>query len=329
MHHLTIYKRLFYDSDCYKSGTIQRQRGVQVHSTGANNPNLRRYVQPDDGRLGLNPNNNSHNRPGNVCASAYIGKLRDGTVATYQALPWDMRCWLSGSGKNGNANKLGYAGFEICEDALHDEGYFLAAMNQAILLTAHLCQLFDTTPDAIVKETPQVPALAVMDHQELHTVGLASNHGDVRHWMRNFGWTMDLFREKVAEAMREGVEVEYIDCDKEEGDDKVTLLKRGSVGPAVKALQELLNKCGYNCGNADGIFGEKTEEAVKNFQRDHGLEADGIAGEKTQDELAFEAAIDRNPDSVTVTRAWLTEMKTFLALALQDIEKAMKGGDDA
>ena len=329
MRHLTIYKRLFYDSDCYKAGTIQRQRGVQVHSTGANNPNLRRYVQPDDGRIGVNPNNNSHNKAGNVCASAYIGKMKDGTVAVYQTLPWDMRCWLSGSGKNGNANRLGYAGFEICEDGLHDEGYFLAVMEQAILLTAHLCQLFDTTPDAVVKETPEGPALAVMDHQELHKVGLASNHGDVRHWMRNFGWTMDLFREKVAEAMREGVEVEYIDCDKEEGDDKVTLLKRGSVGPAVKALQELLNKCGYNCGNADGIFGEKTEEAVKNFQRDHGLEADGIAGEKTQDELAFEAAIDRNPDSVTVTRAWLTEMKTFLALALQDIEKAMKGGDDA
>ena len=103
------------------------------------------------------------------------------------------------------------------------------------------------------------------------------------------------------------------------------LLKRGSSGPAVKELQRLLTQCGYGCGNIDGIFGPKTEEAVKNFQRDHGLEADGIAGEKTQDELAFEAAIDRSPDSVTVTRAWLTEMKTFLAMALQDIEKALKG----
>lgn len=307
MRHLTIYKRLLYNSDCYKSGTVQKQRGIQVHSTGANNPNLRRYVQPDDGRLGLNPNNNSHNRPGNVCASAYIGKLRDGTVAVYQTLPWDMRCWLSGSSKNGNANKLGYAGFEICEDGLHDEGYFLAVMEQAILLTAHLCQLFNTVPDAIVKETSEGPALAVMDHQELHKVGLASNHGDVRHWMRNYGWTMDIFRKKVSDVMSEGVEVEYIDCDKEKGvGDKVTLLKRGSNSPAVKALQELLNKCGYNCGNADGIFGEKTENAVKRFQADHALSIDGIAGLETQDMLAIEASRTDIPskdenDPVTLT----------------------------
>lgn len=305
MNNLTIYKRLFYNSDCYKAGVIQHQRGVQVHSTGANNPWLRRYVQPDDGRLGENPNNNSHNRPGNVCASAYIGKQANGTVAIYQTLPWDTRCWLSGSGKNGNANKLGYAGFEICEDGLHDEGYFLAVMEKAILLTAHLCQLFGVTPDTVVTEMPEGPAMAVMDHQELHALGLASNHGDVKHWMRKFGWTMDIFRKKVSDALSEGVDVKYVDCDKEEGDNAM-LLKRGSNGPAVKALQELLNKCGYGCGNADGIFGAKTEDAVKRFQMDHGLTVDGIAGIETQDVLAIEASRTDIPskdenDPVTLT----------------------------
>ena len=94
MRQLIIYRRFFTNADCYTRGTKQTSVGVQVHSTGANNPYLKRYVQPDDGRLGKNTNGNSHNRKGlNVCASAYIGKLADGTVAVYQTLPWNYRCW--------------------------------------------------------------------------------------------------------------------------------------------------------------------------------------------------------------------------------------------
>ena len=79
MRQLIIYRRFFTNADCYTRGTKQTSVGVQVHSTGANNPYLKRYVQPDDGRLGKNTNGNSHNRKGlNVCASAYIGKLAYG-----------------------------------------------------------------------------------------------------------------------------------------------------------------------------------------------------------------------------------------------------------
>lgn len=204
---LTIYKRLFYNSDCYKSGTRIFPGGVQVHSTGANNPYLKRYVQPDDGRLGNNPNGNDHNRPGgNVCASAYIGKLEDGTVAVYEALPWDYKCWLSGSGSKGNANNLRYIGFEICEDNLHDRQYFdNAVMDKAVLLTAYLCQEFGITLDNI------------HDHSELSSMGLASNHSDISHWLKVYGLTMDDFRAAVASALVEGIDVTYIDCDAEKG----------------------------------------------------------------------------------------------------------------
>ena len=76
MVNLKIYKHYFTNTDCYKAAVIQESKGVQVHSTGANNPYLKRYVQPDDGRLGKNNNKNDHNRPGlDVCANAYIGKL--------------------------------------------------------------------------------------------------------------------------------------------------------------------------------------------------------------------------------------------------------------
>ncbi|MCR5162127.1 MAG: peptidoglycan-binding protein, partial [Lachnospiraceae bacterium] len=56
----------------------------------------------------------------------------------------------------------------------------------------------------------------------------------------------------------------------------VGILERGDRGDGVKDLQEALNEAGYDCGTADGIFGGKTEEAVKNFQKDENLEEDGI-----------------------------------------------------
>ena len=58
-------------------------------------------------------------------------------------------------------------------------------------------------------------------------------------------------------------------------------LRRGSRGDDVKKLQEMLNALGYDCGTADGIFGAKTEIAVRSFQQENGLAADGIAGKNT------------------------------------------------
>lgn len=58
-------------------------------------------------------------------------------------------------------------------------------------------------------------------------------------------------------------------------------LRRGSRGDDVKKLQETLNALGYDCGTADGIFGVKTEAAVRKFQQANGLSEDGIAGKNT------------------------------------------------
>ncbi|VVB68922.1 Putative peptidoglycan binding domain protein [uncultured archaeon] len=53
----------------------------------------------------------------------------------------------------------------------------------------------------------------------------------------------------------------------------------GSTGPLVKTLQSTLNSAGANPAlNVDGIFGPKTETAVKAFQKSHGLAQDGIVG---------------------------------------------------
>ena len=58
-------------------------------------------------------------------------------------------------------------------------------------------------------------------------------------------------------------------------------LRNGSSGEEVKAMQQALIDLGYLDGKADGIFGMKTEKAVRSFQRKNGLTADGLAGKKT------------------------------------------------
>ena len=68
------------------------------------------------------------------------------------------------------------------------------------------------------------------------------------------------------------------------------ILRKGSQGDAVKELQERLNKLGYDCGVADGKYGDKTATAVRQFQHAHGLSVDGIAGDKTQAQIALEIA---------------------------------------
>ena len=114
---MNLRKLLLTKNACYKAGKKITVKGIMVHSTAANNPKLSRYVGPDDGLLGVNPNGNHWNtdKPEGrqTCVHGFIGKLKDGNIATYQTLPWDMRGWHAG----GKANDT-HIGFELCEDAI-------------------------------------------------------------------------------------------------------------------------------------------------------------------------------------------------------------------
>lgn len=59
------------------------------------------------------------------------------------------------------------------------------------------------------------------------------------------------------------------------------ILKQGSRGDAVKQLQTALKQRGYDVGDIDGIYGPKTANAVRAFQKDNKLSVDGIAGPQT------------------------------------------------
>ena len=194
---MNLRQLFFVNNACYKAGKILVPKGVMVHSTGANNPNLKRYVGPDDGLLGKNQYNNNWNQPMDrqVCVHAFIGKLEDGSIVTYQTLPWNMRGWHSGSGPKGNGNDT-LLGFEICEDGLTNVSYFRAVFNEAVELCAYLCKMFNLDPmrDGVI-----------IGHYEGHQRGIASNHADPRHWFVKFGESMDSFRAAVKRCMDTGV----------------------------------------------------------------------------------------------------------------------------
>jgi peptidoglycan hydrolase-like protein with peptidoglycan-binding domain len=66
------------------------------------------------------------------------------------------------------------------------------------------------------------------------------------------------------------------------------VLKVGSRGPHVKALQEQLNEHGAHLAT-DGVFGPLTEGAVKSYQSSHGLTSDGVVGPHTRHALETNA----------------------------------------
>ncbi|KOA20130.1 sporulation-specific N-acetylmuramoyl-L-alanine amidase [Clostridium homopropionicum DSM 5847] len=67
---------------------------------------------------------------------------------------------------------------------------------------------------------------------------------------------------------------------------KILMYKKPMMkGEDIRLLQKKLNELGFNVGNADGIFGYKTETQVKKYQQSIGLVVDGIVGKKTWDSL--------------------------------------------
>ena len=68
------------------------------------------------------------------------------------------------------------------------------------------------------------------------------------------------------------------------------LYKRGSSGAVVREIQTRLKNWGYYSGSVDGVYGSKTEEAVRWFQRRNGLSPDGQVGNLTLAALGIPAS---------------------------------------
>lgn len=185
-------------------------RGVLWHSTGANNPYISRYVQPDDNApnreqllklLGVNKNHNDWNHTTRQAGvHAFVGKLASGEVSTVQTGEWNKKAWGCGSGKKGSCNN-GWIQFEICEDALNDPVYFGRVYREAVELTAYLCKLYNLNPQGTVTYNG-VKVPVILCHQDSYRLGLGSGHADVLHWFPKMGKTMDDVRADVARTMK-------------------------------------------------------------------------------------------------------------------------------
>ena len=110
------------NSTCYKNTYSMQIKGILWHSTGANNPNIKRYVQPSDNDInktklleiiGTNGNKNDWNHIERQAGlNAWVGKLADGTVGCVQTMPWNYRPWGCYNGNLGSCNN-GWIQFEI------------------------------------------------------------------------------------------------------------------------------------------------------------------------------------------------------------------------
>ena len=162
--------------------------GIIIHSTGANNPNLRRYVNAPE-VCGENPYKNYFDRAdSDVCPNAVIGLDKSGEVRAAKLLPWNICCWGCGAGSKGSYNySPAYIQIEIAEDGLADREYF----DRAFGLAAELCQ-------RLLRNYPTIRPENIISHHEAHLRGYASNHADCDHWLRKFGRNMDWFRALVS-----------------------------------------------------------------------------------------------------------------------------------
>jgi N-acetylmuramoyl-L-alanine amidase len=208
-------------NDCYKKAQKIKPDRIVVHSTGANNTTLKRYVQPDDGLLGKNLYNNHWNKPKVAkCVHALIGRDKNKEVQVYQTLPFDYAAWGVGKGSKGSYNYINGKGaiqFEICEDNLKDKAYFERVFNLAIEFCAYLCTKYNISVKNIVS------------HAEAAKKGYASNHGDCDHWLKKHGKDMNWFRSEVEKKLKAST-------------DKATEETPKVVGKAVNYLAKITSK---------------------------------------------------------------------------------------
>ena len=188
-------KKTYYltKNDCYKKArSIGTKKGIIVHSTGAVNKTLKRYIQPNDGKLGENKYDNDWNQSGiSKCVHAMIGEIDNGDVWVYETLPYQYACWGCGSGSKGSYNYSpnGHIQFEILEGSDTDKDYFNRAWNTAVEYCVWLCKTYGFKISNIVS------------HKESHDKGYATNHGDADSYFKKFGKTMNDFRSDVSKKL--------------------------------------------------------------------------------------------------------------------------------
>lgn len=246
---MDITKAYATENECYITATPLTPVGIVVHSTGANNPYLKRYVDAP-AEVGVNIYGNHWNRfrpdGRQVCVHAFIGLDDKDNIKIVQILPYTSAAWGIGAGSKGSYNydPQGHIQFEICEDDLTDKSYFDSVFAVAAEYCAYLCKLFN------------LPVSSIVGHNEGAALGYGENHADPSHWLARFGKTMSEFRKAVADIIEPP---------------KPSVLYRVQVGAfAVKSnadnMLATLKQAGFNgyITETDIMYAEPTKPIVVN-----------------------------------------------------------------
>jgi N-acetylmuramoyl-L-alanine amidase len=94
-------------------------------------------------------------------------------------------------------------------------------------------------------------------------------------------------------------------------------------GDDVRAIQAGLNLLGFDAGREDGIFGQRTDRAVRDFQRNVGLPSDGIVGSTTVEAIGRLRPVGPGPGRAAVREA---EILSRLSASLEGARIALDAG---
>lgn len=182
-------------NNCYKAADKVTPVGILVHSTGAINKSLKRYVNYPS-VCGVNANKNYWDQPRpegqNICVHAFLGETAAGTVATVEILPLSYAAWGCGKGEKGSYNydPTAHIQLEICEGNSIDKEYFEAVWDEAVDYCVWLC-----------KKHGWKSASVITSHREAAQKGYASAHSDPADYFGKFGRNMDMLRAAVQEKL--------------------------------------------------------------------------------------------------------------------------------
>ena len=256
-------------NDCYKNNAqkidsrytrfhSRGPMGLMLHSVGTPQPSAKVFA-------------NNWNQSGlEVAVHAVLQS--DGIV--YQCMPWNFRGWHAGGSANDThigvemtePSQIKYTGGAnfTCSNLTAAREQARGAYKTAVDLFAMLCKQYGLDP-----------LTDIISHAEGARKGVASNHADPEHLWNGLGldYTMSGFRLDVAARMN--IEPEKT------SDGKHLVLQKGSTGDEVKYLQLKIELLGYNTGPIDGSFGNVTEAAVIQYQKDKNLVVDGVVGDQT------------------------------------------------
>jgi hypothetical protein len=184
---MKIIKSYCTKSDCYKAGKTITVKGLMIHSVGCPQPKAAPFIS-------------NWNKSG---ATALVHAIIEPDGNVYQLLPWKRRGWHAGGTANDSyigvemtepstIKYVGGSSFVETKDGKSTNKHVLATYEVAVELFAKLCKEYKLNPTG---------KNVIISHREGHSLGIASNHGDVEHIWNKYGLTMEQFRKDVKVKM--------------------------------------------------------------------------------------------------------------------------------